>query len=336
MSGLCRVINTVIASHSPVITCISLLTALPPALFSLITSREEVCRPAGTRSFSAKKKKKKKKITVIRCKLLRRRFLSPLKAESFVRADASAMSICVCGNLPAHMPPCASVRVSVRALRGGLSVSPAGWMPSPLTGVKSEACRLMTLSHHEGPQACSARKCMHETRTQKHTWCVQRTHAAHFFIFFLFPPHPSPSHLAGPKKHIGRTLKIVFLMSVTYVDQIHCNGMKSPKAIKSKKAKVEAAGGNTSSGCYLKLFTALRRLIGFFSLSDCYLQCKLISFQKQFFLPYHCNCACTIGTGTSPWPAFTLHCLHSLQRPALLLHLFLCLFVFFFTLTSLL
>lgn len=134
------------------------------------------------------------------------------------------------------------------------------------------------------------------------------------------------------KKHIGRTLKIGFLMSVTYVDQIHCNGMKSQKAITSNKAKVEAAGGNTSSGCYLKLFTSSRRLIGFFSLPDCYLQCKLISFQKQFFLPYHCNCACRIGTGTSVWPAFTLHRLHSLQQPAplLLLRLFLGLIFFFF------
>lgn len=163
------------------------------------------------------------------------------------------------------MPPCASVRVSVRALRGGLSVSPAGWMPSPLRGVKTEACRLMTLSHHEGPQACSARKCTHETRTRRKTRGACSSHMRRTSLFFfMLPPHPSPSHLAGPKKHIGRTLEIAFLMSVTYVDQIHCNGMKSQKAIKSNKAKVEAAGGNMSSGCYLKLFTASRRLIGFF------------------------------------------------------------------------
>lgn len=171
--------------------------------------------------------------------------------------------------MPVHMPPCASVRVSVRALRAGLSVSPAGWMPSPLRGVKTEACRLMTLSHHEGPQACSARKCTHETRTRRNTRGACSAHMWRTSLFFfMLRPHPSPSHLAGPKKHIGRTLEIGFLMSVTYVDQIHCNGMKSQKAIKSNKAKVEAAGGNTSGGCYLKLFTASRRLIGFFSLPD--------------------------------------------------------------------
>lgn len=103
-------------------------------------------------------------------------------------------------------------------------------------------------------------------RAHAETHVVRAAHTcgALLYFFFMLPPHPSPSHLAGPKKHIGRTLEIGFLMSVTYVDQIHCNGMKSQKAIKSNKAKVEAAGGNTSSGCYLKLFTASRRLIGFF------------------------------------------------------------------------
>lgn len=71
MSGLCRVINTVIASHSPVITCISLLTALPPALFSPLRharGRVALQEPAASRQ------RKKEKITVIRCKLLCRRF----------------------------------------------------------------------------------------------------------------------------------------------------------------------------------------------------------------------------------------------------------------------
>lgn len=54
MSGLCRVINTVIASHSPVITCISLLTALPPARFPHCVTRGGV----SPCSFSTKGKKK--------------------------------------------------------------------------------------------------------------------------------------------------------------------------------------------------------------------------------------------------------------------------------------
>lgn len=70
------------------------------------------------------------------------------------------------------MPPaCASVRVSLHVLQRAVCVSPAGWMPSPLMGVKSETYRLMTLSHHEELEACTRWKCTHR---QKYTCGAHR------------------------------------------------------------------------------------------------------------------------------------------------------------------